>query len=274
MASLCVLALCGSDGIAREALAQPAAGVAARACAPWTVLGRGVSVRRCAGGAGRAAVLLAGWRITGASTRAWAEALDGARLGALGVSTVYAVEGPAQVDFRAKELAVDALLADLEAGAGRLRRSALVVAHSSGAHVAATLFARAFRGGRASPLRGRVVYVDLDGDRGIAGDPERTLSRESVGGLRRALFVAVEDRGRGLRGFSHRAMEEGHLAFPRVSELMVYDAAGAGCAVESCAHLALINARPAARGNASYARFDRGPVNTAWLARVERWLAE
>jgi hypothetical protein len=128
----------------------------------------------------KAAVLLAGWRITGASARAWAEALDGARLGALGVSTVYAVEGPAQVDFRAKELAVDALLADLERAPGTPPRSALVVAHSSGAHVAATLFARAFRGGRASPLRGRVVYVDLDGDRGIAGDPERRLTDESV----------------------------------------------------------------------------------------------
>lgn len=116
--------------------------------------------------------------------------------------------------------------------------------------------------------------VDLDGDRGIAGDPERRLTVESVGGLRRVLFVAVEDRARGLRGFSHAAMEEGHRAFPRASELMVYDATGARCAVEACAHLALVNTRPAARGNASYARFDGGPVNTAWLARVERWLAE
>lgn len=243
-----------------------------RVCAAWAPLGRGVTVRRCTGAQGHAAVLLAGWNITTPSTEAWADALDALRLRALGVSTLYAVRGPEHVDFRGKELAVDALLADLDANLTAPSAWALVVAHSSGAHVAATLFDRAFRSSPRPSLRGRAVYVNLDGDPGIARDPERHLSPESVAGLRHIVFVAVEDRARGLRGFSHAAMTDGHDAFPRASELYVYDASSACCASDACAHLALIHRRPYARGNESYTRFDRAPVNTAWLPLAERWL--
>lgn len=243
-----------------------------RVCTAWAPLGRGVTVRRCTGAQGHAAVLLAGWNITTPSTEAWADALDALRLRALGVSTLYAVRGPEHVDFRGKELAVDALLADLDANLTAPSAWALVVAHSSGAHVAATLFDRAFRSSPRPSLRGRAVYVNLDGDPGIARDPERHLSPESVAGLRHIVFVAVEDRARGLRGFSHAAMTDGHDAFPRASELYVYDASQAGCASDACAHLALIHRRPYARGNESYTHFDRAPVNTAWLPLAERWL--
>lgn len=243
-----------------------------RPCAPWVTLGRGVSVRRCEGGHGHAAVLLSGWAITTTSARRWAEALYDARLADLGVSTVYAVDGPAQVDFRRKELAVDPLLADLSARASTPGAWVLAAAHSSGAHVAATLFDRAFRVGRAPSLRGRIVYVDLDGDRGIASDPERHLSRESVAGLRRVIFVAVADRARGLHGFSRAAMEEGHREFPAESHLVTYDASSAGCSRDACAHLALIDTRPTARGNETYARGDAATVNITWLSFAERWL--
>lgn len=265
--------------IAPAALAQPDAAVARdrnpRTCAPWALLGRGVSVRRCAGGGGHAAVLFSGWAITETSARRWADALDEARLASLGVSTVYAVEGPAQVDFRRKELAVDALLADLTAPSSRRGAWVLAVAHSSGAFVASTLFDRAFRVGRGNALAGRVVYVDLDGDRGIATDPERHLSPESARGLRAAVFVAVEDRARGLHGFSRAAMEEGHRALEgrTRSELITYDATGARCRVDACAHLALIDTRPTARGNETYGRSVGATVNTAWLRVAERWLS-
>ncbi len=241
-------------------------------CAAWETLGRGVSVRRCDGGNGHAAALFSGWAITTASSRRWAETLYDARLAALGVSTLYAVDGPAQVDFRRKEISLDALLADLSARASNPDAWVLAVAHSSGAHVAATLFDRAFRVGRAPALRDRVVYVDLDGDRGIAGDPERRLTRESVAGLRRVIFVSVEDRARGLRGFSRAAMEEGHREFPSQSVHVTSDAAGSGCSRDACAHLALIDTRPSARGNETYARCDAATVNISWLRIAQRWL--
>ncbi len=202
--------------------------------------------------------------------------LSRARLASLGVSTLYAVEGPADVDFRRKTLAVDALRADLEARATEGSR-VLVVAHSSGAHVAATLFHRAFarRDGGASALAGRVVYVNLDGDAGIASDPERTLSSESASGLRGALFVSVTARGGRLRGFSRRAMESGQRALAsRGARLLVYVADDAGCESDACAHLSLVNTRPSPRGNDSYARYDDGPVNTAWLDVAAPWLTE
>jgi len=229
-----------------------------------------VTVRRCTGGEGHAAVLMAGWRITEASTQAWAQALESARLAALGVSTLYAVEGPADVDFRAKELAVDALLEALAAGAREPGAWVLAVAHSSGAHVAATLFDRAFRVGRAPALRDRVVYVDLDGDRSIAGDPERTLSAPNVEALRHALFVGVNAGA--YRGLSWPFMAQSASDFGPRSELVRYDGSDSGCASNLCAHLSLVNRRPYARGNESYSRFEQGAVNTAWLDRAERWL--
>jgi len=240
-------------------------------CGPWEALGRGVSVRRCDRDGPNAAALLAGWAVRSPAARAWADALDDARLRALGVSTLYAVDGPAEVDFRGKELDVDGLLRALDAST-RAGGRALVVAHSSGAHVAATMFHRAFVVGAAAGLRGRVVYVDLDGDAGVRGDPERDLHAGSVGGLRRALFVATAVPALRLEGFSRAAMLAGARAFPERGSLWTYDATGSGCRVNACAHLALVDARPTARGNESYARSTRETVNTAWLARVEPWL--
>jgi len=246
-----------------------------RTCATWESIGRGVTVRRCDRGDG-VVVLAAGWRITTASTQAWAEALDRARLAGLGARTHFAVEGPEHVDFRGKELAIDALLERLtyEANAGRARW-VLVVAHSSGAHVARTLFHRGFAGQRASALRDRVVYVDLDGDAAIREDPERTFGAATVAGLRRAIFAAAEDRARGLRGFSMSAMIEGARRFGAKGELFVFDASAARCVREGCAHLSLINTRPhpnGIRGNQSYSSFLSGEVNVAWLDRAARWL--
>lgn len=241
-------------------------------CGPWEPVGRGVSRRRCDRDGGHAAVFLAGWAIRTPAARAWAEGLDAARLRALGVATLYAVDGPAQVDFRGKELDVDGLLRDLGASLGA-RSWALVAAHSSGAHVAATMFHRAFARGAAPGLRGRVVYADLDGDAGVRGDPERDLHAASVAGLRRVIFAATAVPARGLDGFSRAAMVAGARAFPERGELWTYDASGSGCAVDACAHLALVHTRPSARGNESYARCAEVGVNTAWLARAEPWLA-
>jgi hypothetical protein len=219
-------------------------------------------------------VLLAGWHITLPSTQAWAEALQREALGARGFALTFAVQGPVRVDDRAKELPVDELLTALGAELAREPdATVLLVAHSSGAHVAARLLRRAFvsPGTAGAALRGRVVYVDLDGDRGIPSDPERTLSRETVAPLRRALFVAVEDRARGLRGFSFAAAQEAHAAFPSRSELLRFDAGPSGCVTNTCAHLALVCMRPHGGGNDSYARCPPGALNTWWIERAARW---
>ncbi len=237
-----------------------------RRCEPWAQLSHGVTVRRCSRGEGTV-ILMAGWRVTMTSTQRWADALDTAALQSLGARTLYAVEGPLHVDFRAKELGVNELLRD----AGAPARWTLVVAHSSGAHVAATLFDRAFRQHQGA-LHAPVVYVDLDGDRGIVGDPERLLTAQSTHGIAHILFVGTENLSRHLQGFSMSAMVDGQRSLLGISELMTYDASASGCMSNPCAHLALINSRPYPRGNESYSRFEQGPVNTAWLTRVMPWL--
>ncbi len=241
-------------------------------CGVWETIARGVSRRRCDRAGGHAAVFLAGWAIRTPGVRAWADALDEARLATLGVTTLFAVDGPAEVDFRSKDLPVDDLLRALRADLGP-GSWALVAAHSSGAHVAATLFHRAFARGQASELSGRVVYVDLDGDAGVAHDPERDLLPASMAGVRHALFVATRDAASGLEGFSRAAMEAGARRFPAVSSLWTYDASGAACTSAACVHLALVDQHPTARGNVSYGRSTAATVNTAWLSRVEAWLS-
>ena len=237
---------------------------AARACAPWSRLAASITERRCTRGRGHVVIAMAGWRITSDSAQRWVDALAAARLDALETSAYFAVEGPRAVDYRDKEIALDALLATITT---TLERDswALVIAHSSGAHVARALFHRA----AALPaLRGRFAYVDLDGDRGIRSDPERRFTERSASVVRQALFVAAEDRARRLRGFSPDAMREGAAFFGACGALFVYDARDAGCASDACAHLSLINTRPSPRGNESYARFEQGAVNTSWLDRI------
>lgn len=237
---------------------------APRACDPWNRLAAAITQRHCTPGRGHVVIAMAGWRITGDSTQRWLDALAAARLDALETSAYFAVEGPRAVDYRDKEIALDALLATVTADLAA-DGWALVIAHSSGAHVARALFHRA----AAHPaLRGRFVYVDLDGDQGIRSDPERRFTERSASVVRHALFVAAEDRARRLRGFSPDAMREGAAYFGARGALFVYDARDAGCTSDACAHLSLINTRPYPRGNESYARFEQGPVNTSWLDRI------
>jgi hypothetical protein len=251
----------------------PATRESPRRCREWTTISEGITEQQCAPGSGLVVVAMAGWRITAASTQRWLEALRAARLDALGATSLFAVEGPRRVDYGDKHPSIDPLRVALEARVARTPDArVLVLAHSSGAHVARTLFYRLFAPtSDAGSIAGRVVYVDLDGDRGIAADPERSFVDRSIGGLRRAVFVAA--RAGALRGFSMDAMREGAQRLAGRAELFEYDASSAGCRDNTCVHLSLINARPYARGNESYARFEQGPVNTAWLARAEPHLA-
>lgn len=241
-----------------------------RTCAGWTAIAQGITQRSCAPASGHTLVAMAGWRITTESTQRWVDALDRAALSELGFDSFVAVEGPRAVDYRDKELALDALLASVRAGM-RPNALVLVVAHSSGAHVARTFFHRAFSSTDGAAISRRALYVDLDGDLSIRGDPERSWSEVTRRGLRWSLFAGVEDPQRRLRGFSRNATEHGVAALAPNSERWIFDASDTGCTSDVCAHLSLINTRPYARGNESYSRFEQGPVNTGWLQPLRRY---
>ncbi len=243
---------------------------------PWSSLGTGVSFKETdAPGARNAFVGYAGYNITATSSQAWVSALYDRWLRAHGVRYVYAVQGPAAVDYRGKEIANRALTASLVARVGPETAFVAVAAHSSGAYVAAEGFYRLFReradgGGFA---RGRVVYFNLDGDWGIATDPERNLSLEVVEATRWVYFLSASDPARGLQGFNTAAMRAGQAMYPSRSEWANYDARSAACASSVCVHLSLINTRPTNGGNDSYADYVGRPVNVWFLERAALRLA-
>lgn len=237
----------------------------------WQTIGLGVSFKQSDDVRARnAAVLYAGYNITAASSRRWAEELYERWLRGNGVRFVYAVQGPAAVDYGGKEIANRALTASLVANVDASAEFVAVIAHSSGAYVAAEGFYRLFieRADRGGLVRDRVLYFDLDGDWGIAADPERNLSAASVGAMRWAYFIAVSDSARGLTGFNSNAMRAGQAMYPSRSEFAEYDARDSGCSTSVCLHLSLVNTRPLSDANQSYSDFVGRPVNRWYLDRA------
>ncbi|MFO0560911.1 MAG: hypothetical protein U0269_23030 [Polyangiales bacterium] len=256
---------------AGDASAQPDAMQRPFGAIAWESLGAGVSFKQTDDSAARnVAVLYAGYNISAASSQRWAEALYDAWMQANRVRYVYAVQGPAAVDYRGKEIANRAIAASLVAHVDASTEFVAVIAHSSGAYVAAEGFYRLFveRPDRGGLVRDRVLYFDLDGDWGIAADPERNLSAASVGAMRWAYFIAVSDPTRGLVGFNSNAMRAGQAMYPTRSEFAEYDARDSGCSSSVCLHLSLINTRPPGDGNQSYSDFAGRPVNRWYLDRA------
>ncbi|MEI8259847.1 MAG: hypothetical protein WCJ30_29685 [Deltaproteobacteria bacterium] len=240
----------------------------------WRTLGAGVAIRETDTTHGEdVAITLSGWRITDASGQAWTDALYDARLRALGTRWLYAVRGPADVDGRSHDLAVAALAADLRARITLTTRAVLVVAHSSGALVAAELFRRLFASsGDGAALRSRVLFVSLDGDADVPTDPLARLDVETVGALRYAWFVSARDSVGGTGALANTIARAQQRRYADRSAFLEYDARGAGCTTVLCVHVSLVNPRPRPRGNESYAHFDPDGPNTWWLAPViARW---
>ena len=150
---------------------------------PWTAVGRGVAYQRVSPGN---AILIAygGYSAHLSDAAGWASELIDAKLGALGVGQVYAVQGPQDPGYDAREIAntkLRAHLATIDDGTSPI----YVVAHSSGSYVAHELLGQLHAVGNAAVLA-RVGYANLDG--GGAG-----LTGYIVEGLRAMTFVYADD---------------------------------------------------------------------------------
>ena len=228
---------------------------------PWEDVGFGVAYKDAGEARGEGVLIgYAGYQVTADEARAWVSALYDAALAARGVRHVYAVQGPAQVQYEAREITNSALARRLVGQiAGRDAR-VHVAAHSSGSWVACELFEQLFEGGF-DPMGetiGRVAYYDLDG---VAS----CLTDDRVSALGGLYFVrAVNSGGASLQSES---MVAGAARWPDQSALLTYDAEGAGCApgAEMCLHMSLVNTRPhdpnGASRTADYTDFDGRPVN-------------
>ncbi len=173
-----------SDSDAGGALPPPTiTGKADGTGIPWTAVGRGVAYQRVSAGN---AILIAygGYSAHLSYSAGWASELIDAKLGALGVGQVYAVQGPQDPGYDARELAntkLRAHLATIDDGTSPI----YVVAHSSGSYVAHELLAQLHAVANAGVL-GRIGYANLDG--GGTG-----LTSYIVEGLRAMTFVYADD---------------------------------------------------------------------------------
>jgi hypothetical protein len=207
------------------------------AAADWTSIGRGVAYQQVNAGP---AILIAygGYSARLSYSAAWATALVDAKLGAAGVGHVYAVKGPDDPGYAAREIANTALRAHLATLADDTA-PIHVVAHSSGTFVAHELFAQIHAAGNVA-LLSRISYANLDG--GGAG-----LTTAIVAGLAKIVFVYARDptleSGLSRNSGSIRSLGVTYAAYGETFEVTVPDT---GCASGArwCLHDVVITHRP------------------------------
>jgi hypothetical protein len=232
---------------------------------PWTELGTGVAFKDSQNPAGEAVFIgYAGYQVTDDEARAWVSALYEAALAEYGVRYVYAVRGPRDVQYDARELSNSRMARDFVPRLAGHDAPILIAAHSSGAWVACELFEQLFEGGfdPAGEAQGRVVYYDLDGIGSC-------LPQAAIDAFRGLYFThAVLGDGVSLQSAS---MVAAHERWPDQSALLTYDAAETGCHADArmCLHISLVNTRPhdpaGADRTADYTDFDGRPVNRWYL---------
>jgi hypothetical protein len=149
----------------------------------WTSVGYGVAYQRVNDGN---AILIAygGYTAKLRYSAAWAEALVDSRLAAEGVGQIYAVQGPRDASYSAREIGNSKLrahLATIDDGASPI----YVVGHSSGSFVAHELFDELFAAANTDVLS-RIDYADLDG--GGAG-----LTTDVVDAMHGVTFAYAHD---------------------------------------------------------------------------------
>ena len=156
--------------------------------AGWSSIGNGVAYKRIGDGDG-VWIGYGGYSVQLDWSCSWSEELHRAKLKSLGVGHLYAVKGPRDPGYGAREIANTALGAHLLAGPGDDAPFVLVAAHSSGSYVAHELLNQlSNRGASTTELRKKIVYANLDG-----GGTGFTAGLASS--LRATHFVWAEDPG-------------------------------------------------------------------------------
>jgi len=224
----------------------------------WELLGTGVAYDQVNTGNG---ILIAygGYSARLSDSVAWSSELVDARLGAADVGHIFAVRGPADPGYAAREIAntkLRAKLATLAADA-----PIYIVAHSSGAFVAHELLGQL---NNATPATlNRISYANLDG--GGSG-----LTSTIVAALDNLEFVYGRDPAAGLsRNYS--SMTSLASAYGPKGKLFEVRLSGTGCNSGAgwCLHDVVITHRPHNPSTFDLARdytdFTNRPVTTEYL---------
>jgi hypothetical protein len=179
-----------------------------------------------------------GYTARRAYSEGWVEALS-PRLRDLGVGTVYAVAGPRDAAYSAREIANSAITAEL-LERGTSTSKVVVAAHSSGAFVGFELLRQLDAAGalaEGGALRGRLSFFNLDGS-------GQTLPTQTLDDIKMYAVLARDPTirfGESANAWAMRALAER----PDV-ELISLEVPGTGCAVGArwCLHDALVTTRP------------------------------
>ena len=196
----------------------------------WSTVSYGVTTRDYGPG-NDIVIAYGGYSATDADSQAWVTALTTARLAQLGVGHTYAVRGPEDPDYSAREIGnseLAAAITPLAASASHI----VIVAHSSGGFVADELFTFI------NPeVMAKVAYFNLDGG-------SWALDDDMVSTMLGVYFCNAHDS---VAGYSENTSsdEQLHQDFSG-SRFFTVDADGSGCDVGAgwCLHDTLITNRP------------------------------
>lgn len=201
----------------------------------WTGIGYGVEYQQV--NTGTAIVIAYGGYTAHLSYSAgWASELVDAKLGGEGVGHIYAVQGPRDASYAAKEIGNSKLrahLATIDDGVSPI----YIVAHSSGTFVAHELLEQLFAHDQTSVLS-RISYWNLDG--GGSG-----LTDDIVAGLHRITFTYAHDPALS-SGYSENNATARALAEEYGTTPFAVTVSHTGCANGAgwCLHDVLITHRP------------------------------
>jgi len=232
--------------------------------ADWTPIGLGVSYQQV--NTGHAILIVyGGYSAQLAYSAGWAEELVDAKLGAADVGHIYAVKGPQDASYAAREIGNSKLrahLATLPADA-----PIYIVAHSSGSFVAHELLQQLYARGNTAVLA-RIAYANLDG--GSSG-----LDANIVAALDKITFAYAQDPtlSSGLSQNASSAVAMG-MTYAMYGSSFKVVVPSTGCANGAgwCLHDVLVTHRPHDPSSYNlaldYTDFTNRPVTTEYLARL------
>jgi hypothetical protein len=226
----------------------------------WTSVGNGVAYHQVNAG-GAVVIAYGGYSARLAYSAEWATELVDARLGAAGVGHIYAVKGPAQASYAAREIGNSKIRAHLATLGSD--EPVYIVAHSSGSFVAHELFEQLHARAQTDTL-GRMFYANLDG----GGSGLTSAIADELGGL---AFVYAKDPTLS-HGFSQNAgvaMALGMAYHVPAFEVSVPNS-GCNSGAGWCLHDVVITHRPHDPGMYDlandYTDFVDRPVTTEYLS--------
>jgi hypothetical protein len=189
------------------------------------------------------ALIYGGYQSSLDGVKGWTTALYKATLKDRGVRHIFAIQGPADVQYTAKEIGNTKISAALLPKIDDKTKFILLFGHSSGSYVAHE-FLQQVASGRDpdGKMNDKLVYFNLDGG-------YRYFTAAIGAKVKKTYWVSP--RAGQLTGFNAGDMQLGANTYKNKGGLILFDASGAGCTSNGCAHDSLLISKPHNPGGAT-----------------------